>query len=247
MTDAAAAVSERWLARYAREARDLDLSLLMVVPLLATYELAMVVVDSPVRNGAEMVLTELFRQVDPRMLATWRWIVMGLLATFGAIGVVRHRRRIARAHWILLEALVFALVLGPAVGWMVGRIGLSVPGSDPTGAPAWMAMLLSVGAGIWEELLFRFMLLGGLVVILHRAVRLNHATALAVSILVSALAFAFYHHVGDFGEPLELHRFAFRTVAGTLLGILFATRGLAVVVYMHVFYDLLCDLRLGLS
>ena len=60
---------------------------------------------------------------------------------------------------------------------------------------------------------------------------------------ISALAFALYHHVGHSGEPLTLGRFAFRAVAGTILGILFAFRGLAVVVYMHVFYDLLCDLR----
>lgn len=245
MTEAAA--EEGWLARYAREARHLDLSLLMVVPLLAAYEVAMVLVDSPVRNGAEMVLSELFRQVDPSALRTARWTAMGLLAVVGAAGVVRHRRRVARVHWVLLEALGFALVLGPVVGWMVGRIGLSVPSGDVSGMSLATAMLLSVGAGLWEEILFRFLLLGGLVVILRRAVGANLATAVTVAVVVSSLAFAFYHHVGDFGEPLELHRFAFRTVAGTLLGVLFATRGLAVVVYMHVFYDLLCDLRTGLG
>lgn len=235
-----------WITRYLSEARDLDLSLLMVVPLLAAYEVAMVLVDSPVRNGAEMVLSELFRQVDPTTLQVGRWVTLVLLAAVGAVGVVRHRRRAARAHWILLEALAFAVVLGPLVGWMVGRIGLSVPGGDADGMSLGMAMLLSVGAGLWEEILFRFLLLGGLVVVLRRGLRTTLPTAVIVGIVVSSLAFAFYHHVGDFGEPLELHRFAFRTVAGTLLGALFATRGLAVVVYMHVFYDLLCDLRLGL-
>ena len=67
--------------------------------------------------------------------------------------------------------------------------------------------------------------------------------AMGVALVVSSLVFALYHHVGAAGEPFALDRFAFRAAAGTILGLLFALRGLAVVVYMHVFYDLLCDLR----
>ena len=67
--------------------------------------------------------------------------------------------------------------------------------------------------------------------------------ATAIAVLVSSLAFALYHHLGAYGEPLVAGRFVFRLLAGTILGVLFATRGLAVVVYMHVFYDVLCDLR----
>ena len=65
-----------------------------------------------------------------------------------------------------------------------------------------------------------------------------------MAILLSALVFSLYHHVGPGGEPLVADRFLFRGLAGILLGVVFAWRGLAVVVYMHVFYDVLCDLRL---
>jgi membrane protease YdiL (CAAX protease family) len=102
---------------------------------------------------------------------------------------------------------------------------------------------MSVGAGLWEELVFRLGVMGSLVFLLTRREFLSPRSALGVALLVSALTFALYHHVGSAGEPFALDRFAFRAAAGTILGLLFALRGLAVVVYMHVFYDLLCDLR----
>ena len=79
--------------------------------------------------------------------------------------------------------------------------------------------------------------------LLVRGLHMQPVAATAIAIVVSSLAFALYHHLGAYGEPLVASRFAFRALAGTILGVLFATRGLAVVVYMHVFYDLLCDLR----
>lgn len=149
---------------------------------------------------------------------------------------------------VLGESLVLALCLGPVVGGMVGGLGLSA-GSQWVGesAPLWQPMLLSVGAGLWEEITFRLALLGGLALLLRRVTGCPQAFSLGLAILVSALAFALYHHVGDTGEPLAAAPFVFRAIAGTILGVLFALRGLAVVVYMHVFYDLLCDLRMALA
>jgi membrane protease YdiL (CAAX protease family) len=100
-----------------------------------------------------------------------------------------------------------------------------------------------VGAGLWEEIVFRLLLLGGIAFVLARTTSLGPPGTLSIAIVASALAFAAYHHMGNLGEPFEVSRFAFRAVAGTILGILFAFRGLAVVVYMHVFYDLLCDVQ----
>ena len=78
-------------------------------------------------------------------------------------------------------------------------------------------------------------------------IRVRTGRAIAVAVVVSSLVFALYHHIGPAGEPFTPDRFAFRAFAGTILGVLFVLRGLAVVVYMHVFYDVLCDLRVLLA
>jgi membrane protease YdiL (CAAX protease family) len=197
----------------------------------------------PTRNAAEDAVVSLASRMPPE-LATW--LRRGLLAVLLALAFVLARReapRVARARWMLLEALVLALALGPVVGWMIGGLGLSLRPPQAEAAAAWLPFLMSVGAGVWEELVFRLALLGGLTLLLVRALKLETWVATGAAVLASALIFALYHHMGALGEPWQAARFAFRFLAGTILGVLFATRGLAVVVYMHVFYDLLCDVR----
>jgi hypothetical protein len=229
---------------YARESRDVGLSLLLVLPLLLAYEIAMLLTDAPARNGAEMVVAALLRQLPPDAVVLLRRGLMVLLLVLAVALVRHHRPDVARAHWLLAEALVFALLLGPVVGWLVGGVGLSIPSTPPgPGTAPWLPFLLSIGAGLWEEIVFRLALLGGLTLLGSRLFGWPTPVAIGVATLASALAFALYHHVGHHGEPLTASRFVFRAVAGTILGLLFVFRGLAVVVYMHVFYDLLCDLR----
>jgi hypothetical protein len=227
------------LQAYLEESREMGLSLLLVLPLLLAYEVAMLLLQAPARNGAELVVTDLLGRLPAPSVVLLRRGMTLLLMVVALVLVRRHPPRVARARYVLLEALLCALALGPAVSWLVG-LGAS---SASPGAPAWLPYLLSVGAGLWEELVFRLALLGGLALLLTRAMRVAPSVAVAAAVLVSALAFALYHHVGESGEPLTASRFLFRSVAGTILGLLFVFRGLAVVVYMHVFYDLLCDLR----
>lgn len=232
------------LALYLEETRDIGLSLLMVLPLLLAYEIVMLCVTVPVRNGAEVATLQLFQRLPDASLVLLRRGLAVLLLVLALVLLRRRPPSVARARWVLAEALLLALLLGPIVSALVGGVGLSAAARAGDGAaPAWMPYLLSVGAGLWEELVFRLALLGGLAFVLTRGLAVPQRAALAVAVLLSALAFALYHHVGDAGEPMQAGRFAFRAVAGTILGLLFAFRGLAVVVYMHVFYDLVCDLR----
>lgn len=230
------------LRAYVEESRAVGPSIALVLPLLLVYELAMIVLQAPVRNGAEVVVGRLFTQLPLETLR--RLIVAGLVL---GLLVLWHRRHFAveGAGWVLLEAFVLALLLGPAVGWLVGGVGLSAPAVDP--ADPMLRLLLSVGAGVWEEIAFRLGVLGGLAFVLIRLLRMPVAAALGVAVVASALLFALYHHVGALGEPLRPDRLVFRTLAGTILGVLFVFRGLAVVVYMHVFYDVLCDVRVMLG
>ena len=165
MTRAAAADGNHW-----EDARDIPSSLALVLPLLLAYEVAVTWLDPPVRNGAEHAVAELLARVPTQVLEILR--VGGLVAVVGATVVWLFRgprRRWARPDLVLAEALVHALWLGPLVGLLVrgvlGFAGLSAPADVmPVGQqpPTWLPFLMSVGAGLWEELVFRLGLLGGL-------------------------------------------------------------------------------------
>lgn len=97
------------------------------------------------------------------------------------------------------------------------------------------------GAGLYEEVLFRLLLLPSLAWLLGR---LGFAPALAwfVGVAASSLLFSGAHYVGPFGEPLELFSFTFRTIAGCFFGLLFLVRGFGITAGTHAAYDMLVGL-----
>ena len=101
-------------------------------------------------------------------------------------------------------------------------------------------LVASLGAGIFEELVFRLAMLSVLCLLLVRvcdALRISRVFALLVAVLGSAVVFSAFHHLGPGAPPYEQGVFLFRTAAGILLGLLFVVRGFAVAVYTHALYD----------
>jgi hypothetical protein len=97
--------------------------------------------------------------------------------------------------------------------------------------------VLAVGAGVYEELLFRLIGFALLHTLLVSLLRVGPRRAFVATLAVTSLAFAAYHHVPASGEPLEWGAFIFRTSAGVWLGMIFVTRGFGLAVGCHVAYD----------
>ncbi len=101
-----------------------------------------------------------------------------------------------------------------------------------------------VGAGIYEEVLFRLALLPPTMAILKQPAFLRcWATPLAV--LITSLLFAAAHHAGPSGEQFDLFCFCFRTLAGGIFAALFVQRGFGITVASHALYDLLVGVLLA--
>jgi membrane protease YdiL (CAAX protease family) len=104
--------------------------------------------------------------------------------------------------------------------------------------------MVSLGAGIYEEFVFRVLLLGALVFVLHRLLRLQPWLTYGMAAGLGAVVFAAFHYIGPFGDPLQLASFVFRVVAGLALTGLYYTRGYGITAYTHSLYDLWLTLEL---
>jgi membrane protease YdiL (CAAX protease family) len=231
------------LERYWSASRSVPVAVLLVAPLWLAYEVALRLVDSDLRNAAEQSVKTVLWWLGPGSAAV-RAFVLAVIA-WAAIDVVRRRVPIYRLFApFLVECVLLATLLGPAVAFLLQTFQLaSAAAPMPPDASLPVALLLSVGAGLYEEFVFRLVLLGGLFALLVRAFGATRPFALVVALAVSSVAFAAYHHAGPFGEPFTPRAFWFRLAAGIVLGLIFALRGLAVVVYLHAVYDVLHDLR----
>ena len=138
---------------------------------------------------------------------------------------------------LAIPLVVFSQVVGQyAAGQVLAAAGEQVLAAAP--APAWPnELLLSIGAGIYEELLFRLILISLLSILLVDLLKTSVHTALVAMVFISAAAFSGYHYLGQ--EQFTWPSFVFRTCAGVYLAGMFVLRGFGVTVGCHATYDIM--------
>ena len=219
-------------------------SLVFLMPMLVAYEVGVLWVGGPnakeLRSGADLWLRGGLDAIGlgvgwlPPLL-----VVLGLLVWQW---IERHPWHVSweTLAGMFAESVIFAFIL-LLVGQLQSRVFLSIAHAADV---ATLGRALGfVGAGIYEEVLFRLALLPPMIALLKQPALLRRwATPLAV--LVTSLLFAAAHHAGPSGEPFDLFRFCFRTLAGGIFAALFVQRGFGITVASHALYDLLVGVLL---
>jgi hypothetical protein len=114
-----------------------------------------------------------------------------------------------------------------------------------TGGGLWGDIVTGIGAGIYEELVFRLILICLLMILFQDILRLDKDIAVILSILISAVLFSVHHHfffvnghLGH-GEPFVWITFLFRMLAGIYFAVIYTLRGFGIVAGTHAFYDII--------
>ena len=103
--------------------------------------------------------------------------------------------------------------------------------------------VLYCGAGVYEELVFRVLLLGLLMLVLTQWMHMEHAYAAAWSVALGAIIFSAYHHIGTSGDKFELNVFLQRLIAGLYFSALYYNRSFGIAAASHAMYDILVGLN----
>lgn len=230
---------------YWRETRQPRYALVFALPLLALYEaLAAALGHSgagEVRNGADVLLKSVFL-----VLGGHRGVLAfgAVLLLAGGWLVLRDARangwpRLAPFAGMAVESVAYAAILGGVAGTLTSL--LLGAGPLASGAAAGFdlgtQLMLSLGAGLYEELLFRVLLVSGLLVVARRGFGWTRGGSVAFAVGVAALVFSAFHYVGPYGDRLALGSFAYRAVAGALLSGLYVARGFGITAWSHALYD----------
>ncbi len=128
-------------------------------------------------------------------------------------------------------------------------LAATAPGQGTTEGRSLLADIVTgIGAGIYEELVFRLILICLLMLFFQDVLRLTRKNSIILSVLISAALFSAHHHVifveGQFGRTaaFDWTEFGFRTIAGVYFAILFAIRGFAITAGTHAFYDIIATI-----
>jgi hypothetical protein len=241
---------------YLQASRAPRYSLLFALPLLITYQvLAAVAPPGPggmgVRNGADVILQAVFVWLagpwGPRLFML---CLIGLGAWLIAKDVRANRGQLRPSvlGGMLLEAVCLSLVFGVVVGGLTAAL-LGAP--PPPLAMAFDSrelgratlLMLSIGAGIYEELLFRVVLVGLLAWGASKLLGWRPLVAGVLATVLGALIFSAFHYIGPYGDRFDVYSFTFRTIAGLFFSALYLLRGFGITAWTHALYDVLLLLR----
>lgn len=225
--------------------RNLLTSLVLVFPLFVIYQVG-VLFTLPLLNGADFLTVFLFRNLHLTATAYLAYTAVVTVLFAIAVAVLRRKQRFDPALIVpvIIESGIYALTMGSLILFVMTRLfGISPQLAGGGGGLIAQQSLatravMSIGAGVYEEAVFRLALLGGIVVLLEKVLGLRRWLAIGLAFIVSSLLFSAMHHIPPYGDPLHLGVFTFRFLAGLCFALLFWFRGFAVAVYAHAFYDL---------
>jgi hypothetical protein len=223
-------------------------SLLFALPLLVFYQVLALLLahgERSVRNGADVILQALFTALAGAwgpplfmvcLIGAGLWLVMRDMRARGS------RLRAGVFAAMLGESIALALIFGFVVGSVTsGVLGmlqtLAVPGGRDM--DWWTRLMVSLGAGIYEELLFRVLLVGALAAAARALLGWRPLTAGVAATFSGAAIFSAFHYIGPYGDRWQLYSFAFRMVAGLVFSGLYLARGFGITAWTHALYDVL--------
>ena len=217
-------------------------SLLFAAPLLVIYEAGLICLGPHApRNGADAWLRQ---TLD--LLGFNAYFLLPALT----VGILLGWHHVLRQPWHVSRTVLYGMTgecLGLAVGlWLswkwcqfllqavIQTAGLSIAGFLGT-------ISCYLGAGIYEELLFRLILLNSVIGLLAW-MRAGRVASVLGGIVLTSLLFSAAHYVGPCGEKFLGLTFLFRFLAGVLFAVLFRYRGFGIAAGTHAFYDVFVGL-----
>lgn len=229
-------------------ARQPFVCLIFLAPLLLFYEVGILYyengAESDIRNGADHWIRSSLEQVSQGSSVYLPILIVSGLVIWQIAGKFSWRISPDTLLGMFAESLLFAFVLillaqiqGYAFQQMQAKGIIAFIGTSTS------QIISFLGAGIYEEFLFRLLLLP-VCYGLFRLARLSCFWAASLAIISSSCTFSIAHYVGVTSEEFDFFSFLFRTLAGCFFSILFVLRGFGITVGCHATYDVIVGIMM---
>jgi membrane protease YdiL (CAAX protease family) len=224
--------------RYRELSRQPLYILVFLLPLILFYEFALYSTNTNIQIKAHDHLVRFFEQFDmPPTKGLWLGgiAILTILFLWHIFAGNKWSIQIKVIFFMAIESMAFAvplLLFGAVLG------GLAAAGSTSQIAelPVFDKVAVSIGAGLYEELIFRMLLFALVHTVVCNLFKQSNLAGVTVAVIVSALLFALYHDLPNAGSLSALTLFFF-SIAGIYLGILYVSRGFGIAAASHAAYD----------
>ncbi|MCP3902479.1 MAG: CPBP family intramembrane metalloprotease [Planctomycetes bacterium] len=227
--------------------------LVFLLPLIIAYELCLALllpaadgrsVNTVLAHKSLLQFFSAFGVADAGGLFLGGIVIVVVMLAWHVLAREAWRVDVRVAGFMALESLVLALPLiglSHLVAAGAGAAPLAATGAVPAFAEfdVWSQMAISVGAGLYEELIFRMILIAVIHTLLVDLAKMTHLTGAAIAIAISAAAFTWYHDLLGPDGTVSGRRVLFYFLAGVYFGLVYVVRGFGLVVAVHAVYDII--------
>ena len=232
---------------YLLKSRTSFYSFLFTLPLFFLYEANIVFLSWDdilvVRNGADFLMRNILESFDIYGLYGLGLVFfLGLLVTYIFFIKEDHQQEVKFNFLFIMlaESMLWSFVL------YFSLFKFMVLLMNPTGKTILQQVTLAIGAGIYEEFLFRVLLIAGLSGILGFVFMWDKTFKNIIAVVLSGGIFSAFHFMGEYGDFFSMELFLIRFFAGLILGVLYMYRGFGITAYTHSIYDLIVLIRMTL-
>ncbi len=222
-------------------------SFLFTLPLFFLYEINILFLSWDdilvVRNGADFLMRNILESFDIYGLYGLGLVFfLGLLVTY-IFFIKEDQKQEVNVNFLfimLAESILWSVVLY----FLLFKFMVLL--MNPVGKTILQQVTLAIGAGIYEEFLFRVLLIAGLSGILGFVFMWDKTFKNIIAVVLSGGIFSAFHFMGEYGDFFSMELFLIRFFAGLILGVLYMYRGFGITAYTHSIYDLIVLIRMTL-
>jgi len=218
-------------------------SYIACLPLLLFYELLIWVSSLDTSGSIRISVDVWFRQIVQLTGLHSTSIILGGVALLG--GVLLYIKRadlhnIKKSYFLMMlaESVLYSIIIIITIHTFLDAVLMANSSSQIESLSSLQLYALSLGAGLYEELFFRVILVS-LLISIYKMFTTNAPVATSLSIVSAALIFSGVHYVGFYGDTFTLHSFLFRFLFGLGLNLIYVKRGFGIAAWTHAVYDLI--------
>lgn len=228
---------------YLKESHSLLYSYLICLPLFLLYELLIFISQPDTEQIIRISVDAWFKGIFTTFGLNALSITFFIACLAGVWILIRERHKLRHLRtsyflFMILEAVVYAVALAILISSFLQFLIMIDQGSPLEHLTRLQLIALSLGAGLYEELFFRVILVSLLLWIFNRRFE-KRWISYTLAALLAALIFSGVHYTGSFGDSFTISSFLFRFLFGLALNVIYVLRGFGMAAWTHAIYDLL--------
>ena len=230
---------------YLHHSRSALYSFVFTLPLFFIYEAGILFLSYDdiiiIRNGADFLLKNILES-----FGIFGLYGLGIIFFIGFLvsyiiyfrGDNNNNVKVEYLFIMMIESIFWSMLLY----FLLSKFMLVL--MNPIGKTIIQQVTLAIGAGIYEEFLFRVVLISGLSFLIGFIFLWEDILVKTSALILSAGIFSAFHFFGDYGDFFSIELFLIRFVAGIILGLLYYFRGFGITATSHSIYDLIVLIQL---